>query len=70
MIKYNSELLQKDLRLKRIIDFKLSLETCSKLIGISKPTLSRIENGSMPDIITFFKIIKWLDSDARIYINY
>ena len=70
MIKDNSELLQKDLRLKRIIDFKLSLETCSKLIGISKPTLSRIENGSMPDIITFFKIIKWLDSDARIYINY
>ncbi len=70
MIKYNSELLQKDLRLKRIIDFKLSLETCSKLIGISKPTLSRIENGSMPDIITFFKIIKWLDSDAKIYINY
>ena len=70
MIKYNSELLQKDLRLKRIIDFKLSLETCSKLIGISKPTLSRIENGSMPDIITFFKIIKLLDSDARMYINY
>ncbi len=70
MIKYNGELLQKDLRLKRIIDFKLSLETCSKLIGISKPTLSRIENGSMPDIITFFKIIKWLDSDAKIYINY
>jgi transcriptional regulator with XRE-family HTH domain len=70
MIKYNSELLQKDLRLKRIIDFKLSLEKCSKLIGISKPTLSRIENGSLPDLMTFFKIIKWLDSDARIYINY
>ncbi|MBB6001432.1 helix-turn-helix domain-containing protein [Arcicella rosea] len=29
--------------------------------GVSAPTLSRIEQGHLPDIDTYFKICKWLD---------
>jgi DNA-binding XRE family transcriptional regulator len=67
---YDSESLKKDLRLKRIIELELSMDACAKQIGISKATLSRIENGSLPDLITYFKIIKWLNSDAKMYIKY
>ncbi len=67
---YDSESLKKDLRLKRIIELELSMDICAKQIGISKATLSRIENGSLPDLITYFKIVKWLNSDAKMYIKY
>jgi transcriptional regulator with XRE-family HTH domain len=67
---YDSESLKKDLRLKRIIECNLSMDVCSKQIGISKPTLSRIERGNMPDLLTFFKIVKWLGTDSKNYIKY
>lgn len=69
-ILYDSESLKKDLRLKRIIELELSMDACSKEIGVSKATLSRVENGNMPDLLTFFKIIRWLNSDPSIYIKY
>ena len=67
---YDSESLKKDLRLKRIIELELSMNVACKEIGISKATLSRIENGSMPDLLTFFKIVKWLGTDSKNYIKY
>ncbi|MBL7767502.1 helix-turn-helix domain-containing protein [Flavihumibacter sp. UBA7668] len=36
-------------------------ETAAEIGGISAPTLSRIENGNLPDIDTYFRICKWLD---------
>lgn len=36
-------------------------ETAVEIGSISAPTLSRIENGNLPDIDTYFKICKWLD---------
>ena len=67
---YDSQSLKKDLRLKRIIELELSMDACSKSIGISKSTLSRVENGNMPDLLTFFKIIKWLENDFKEYIKF
>ncbi len=68
---YDSELLKKDLRTMRIIELQISLDDCAKRIGISKPTLSRVENGNViPDLFTFFKIIRWLDSQPFNYIKY
>jgi len=66
---YDSESLKKDLRLKRIIECELSMDECSKRIGISKSTLSRIENGSMPDLLNFLKIVKWLQKDIKEYVK-
>lgn len=69
-ISYDSESLKKDLRLKRIIDLELSMDVACKEIGISKATLSRVENGNMPDLLTFFKIVKWLGTDIKEYIKF
>lgn len=67
---YDSESLKKDLRLKRIIEMELSMDVCAKRIGISKATLSRVENGNMPDLLTYFKIVKWLGNDGNEYIKF
>ena len=32
-------------------------------VGTSAPTLSRIESGKMPDLLTFGKICRWLGED-------
>lgn len=70
-IVYDSESLKKDLRTMRIIELEISLDDCAKRIGISKPTLSRVENGNVvPDLLTFFKIVRWLNSNPMDYIKY
>lgn len=38
-------------------------------VGISPATLSRVENGNMPDLVTFAKICKWLDLDPREFLG-
>jgi transcriptional regulator with XRE-family HTH domain len=37
--------------------------------GISSATLSRVENGHMPDLETFAKICRWLDVDPREFLG-
>lgn len=39
-------------------------------VGISPATLSRVENGHMPDLQTFAKICKWLDRDPREFLGF
>ena len=38
-------------------------------VEISQATLSRVENGHMPDLETFAKICKWLDRDPREFLG-
>ena len=38
-------------------------------VGISSATLSRVENGNMPDLETFAKICRWLDRDPREFLG-
>jgi transcriptional regulator with XRE-family HTH domain len=40
-----------------------SIRVVSKEIGISPATLSRVENGNVPDLETFRKICVWLKED-------
>ena len=39
-------------------------------VGISSATLSRVENGHMPDLETFAKICKWLGKDPREFLGF
>jgi len=41
----------------------MGLREAAKLIGVSPATLSRIENGKVPDLDTFSKLCKWLEVD-------
>lgn len=38
-------------------------------VGVSPATLSRVENGKIPDLETFSKICKWLDEDPAVYLG-
>lgn len=67
MMKYNPEQLRKDVITKRKIDNNYSLQEVSNLIGISKATLSRIENSKMIDVETFGKICEWLTTSPNKY---
>lgn len=40
------------------------LREVSKEIGVSAPTLSRIEQGKVPDVETFMKLCEWLEVPA------
>lgn len=39
-------------------------------VEISPATLSRVENGHMPDLATFAKICRWLDKDPREFLGF
>ncbi len=38
-------------------------------VDVSSATLSRVENGHMPDLETFAKICRWLDRDPREFLG-
>lgn len=38
-------------------------------VGIGSATLSRVENGHMPDLETFAKICRWLGRDPREFLG-
>ena len=37
--------------------------------GVSSATLSRVENGNIPDLTTFAKICRWLEVDPATYLG-
>jgi transcriptional regulator with XRE-family HTH domain len=37
--------------------------------GVSPATLSRVENGNLPDLATFAKICRWLDVDPARFLG-
>ena len=42
--------------------------TAAEIGGVSAPTLSRIEQGKVPDVETFIKICKWLEVPTDTFI--
>lgn len=57
---FDGNLFGKALRQKRVVDLDVDLRTVSKKTGISISTLSRCENGGMPELTTFFDLCRWL----------
>ena len=42
---------------------KVGIRTTAREIGLSPATLSRVENGQLPDLENFRKICRWLEID-------
>ena len=42
---------------------KVGIRTTAREIGVSPATLSRVENGKLPDLANFAKICQWLEVD-------
>lgn len=72
-LKYNGRLMAKYLKEKRVVDkankISISLGQASKQVGVSKPTLSRLEKGSAPDIITFAIVCNWIDKPMSLFFD-
>lgn len=47
----------------------LGVRAAAKEIDISPATLSRIENGNVPDLATFAKVCKWLGEDPNRFLG-
>jgi len=62
----DTKILRSDVSNKRKLK-NISLDVACKEIGIAKPTLSRIENGKMPDANTLLKLCKWLEKNPMDY---
>jgi len=45
------------------------VRAAAKEIGISSATLSRVENGNVPDLATFAKICSWLGEDPNNFLG-
>lgn len=45
---------------KRVVELRISCQEAAKQIGVTKATISRLENKKMPDLITYAKCCKWL----------
>ena len=59
----------KDIRSKRFIDGNMNLRTAADQIGISASTLSRLENGKVPELLTYVSVCRWLKKSIREYIK-
>lgn len=66
-MEFKNSTFKKDIYLKRAIENDWSLEVAAKEIGISKATLSRIERGHLPDILTFAQVCEWLNKKPNRY---
>lgn len=43
----------------------LGIRAAAKQIGISHPTLSRVERGNLPDLENYQKVCRWLEEDPE-----
>lgn len=44
---------------------KRTLRDVAPEIGIAHATLARVESGRMPDLLTFSRLVQWLDVDYQ-----
>lgn len=63
----NSELLASMLKSKR--GKKGLRETAAEIGEVSSATLSRVEQGNLPDVETFIRLCKWLGVSTDIFIS-
>lgn len=66
-MKFDATQFKKDVIYYRRIVLDITFDEVKKQIGVSKSTLSRIENGSTPDLDTFGKICGWLKLEPNKY---
>ncbi len=66
-MEYKAQELKKDLITKRCIENDMTMAEACKQIGISKATLSRLENSKLPDVEMLGKVCTWLGTDPNKY---
>lgn len=67
-MKFNCEVFGQHIQRKRTYG-RLSLQDLSKQTGISKATISRVENGNKPDIDTAIILAHWYGVGIEFFID-
>lgn len=67
--KYDSAKFSKEVKTKRVIEENLGVAELGRLIGSSAATISRVENGKTPDIMTYAKLCHWLRKPMNAFIT-
>lgn len=70
MIYFKADDFRKDIIMKRQYINRLSMDDVAKQTLVSKATLSRLERGKTPDLITFAKLCDWLGKNMNDYFEY
>lgn len=68
-VEFKIDQFREDIILNRQLKNRLTLRKCALQIGISAPTLSRLETSKMPDILTYAKVCYWLKKDLNTYLT-
>lgn len=66
---FDANKLSKAIRVKRIVEQCITLRTLAKKIKVSAATISRTENGQIPEIINFLRLYSWLEIPAGDFIT-
>lgn len=64
---FDSQEFSKRVKTKRLIELNLGLREVSKKSKVSISTLSRVENGFVPDMGTLIKISNWLKTPPSVF---
>lgn len=48
---------------------RIGVRAAADEVGVSSATLSRVENGNVPDLETFAKICRWLAVDPAVFLG-
>ena len=67
-MKFNTEVFGNHINKKRTYN-RLSLDELSKITGVSKATISRVENGNKPDIDTAITLAHWYGVGIEFFID-
>lgn len=67
MLVFDSEKFSKVLRVKRRAELNITLREAEEVSGIGYATLSRCENGGIPDLITYARLCQWASLDLKAF---
>lgn len=66
-MKFKAEALAWDFKEKRVMENNMSLREAADEIGVGYSTLSRLENCKDIDLVTFTKVVSWLQKNPGRY---
>lgn len=66
---WNGEQFSKQLKQKRLIDEDIDMRSLAERIDVSAATISRCENGKMPDLGSYVKLCHYIEQPLDMFIS-
>jgi len=66
---WNGKQFSKQLKQKRLIDDDIDMRTLADRIDVSAATISRCENGEMPDLKSYAKLCHYIEKPLDMFVK-